>query len=183
MLSGVLIVVPAAVAFLTGMNIGVIVLKAPELELPGGERPLAGALDPSEAREVAPWVSLCSLAVLILELPSFWISVGMGIGLGRELSRAGGYTLENMGLHVGLRLTAYWMIIVPALFLSAVAETAAIRGHVSAKPVSTAEPPAEDASPNQSGSPASPEPSSEETSEEPGDEQSNDDHAEGDGAQ
>ena len=133
MVSGVLIVVPAAIAFLTGVNIGVIVLKAGEVEVAQGERPLAVAMNPPEDYVTAPWVSLCSLAVLVLELPSFWIAVGLGIRMGRELSRVGHYTLQNMLSLLGPRVTAYWTIVIPALFLSALAETAAIRGHVSGR--------------------------------------------------
>jgi len=134
MASGALVVAPAFVAFLTGLNIGVIVLKAGEVELPTGERPLAATMRPSDDVEVAPWVSLCSLAVLVLELPSFWLSVGMGIGMGRELTRVGQFTLANMGALLGERATAYVSIILPLLLLSAIAETAAIRGHVVARP-------------------------------------------------
>jgi len=133
MLSGVLIVVPALVAFLTGVNIGVIVLKSGEMELPTGERPLAQAMDPSVDIEVAPWVSLCSLAVLMLELPSFWISVGMGIGMARELTKVGQYTLANIHTLLAPRVAAYTMVIVPALLISAIAETLAIRGHLKAE--------------------------------------------------
>lgn len=132
MLSGVLVFVPAAVAFLTGVNIGVILLKAGEVEVPTGQRPLAAALEPHEDQGAAPWVSLCSLAVLVLELPSFWISVGMGIGMGRRLSEPGQYTLENLGTLAYERVQAYWMIIIPLLFLSALAETAAVCGHIRA---------------------------------------------------
>ncbi|MFW6108790.1 MAG: hypothetical protein ACOC8D_03140 [bacterium] len=140
MASGVLVVVPALVAFLTGVNIGVIVLKAGEVEMPSGERPLGGAMAPDAEVEVAPWVSLCSLAVLALELPSFWLSVGMGIGMGRELTEVGGYTLAHLGSLLSERAAAYVTVIIPILFLSALAETAAIRGHVRARPA----PPAED---------------------------------------
>ena len=134
MASGVLVVVPALVAFLTGVNIGVIMLKAGEVELPSGERPLALTMQPDDDVDVAPWVSLCSLAVLVLELPSFWLSVGMGIGMGRALTQAGHYTLANMDSLLAERATAYVCIIIPALFLSAIAETAAIRGHGAAGP-------------------------------------------------
>ena len=48
MVSGALIVVPAAMAFMTGLNIGVVMLRAGELELPGGERPLTSVLRPGE---------------------------------------------------------------------------------------------------------------------------------------
>ena len=159
MLSGVLIVAPALVAFLTGVNIGVIVLKAGEVELPTGERPLAEAMDPSGDFEVAPWVSLCSLAVLMLELPSFWISVGMGIGLARELTKVGQYTLANMGSLLAPRVTAYTMLIIPALLVSAIAETAAIRGHIAAERVGTAmvddDEPADDPPSEESAEPSS----------------------------
>jgi hypothetical protein len=133
MASGVLVVLPAAVAFLTGLNIGVIVLRSGEVEMPSGERPLAEAMDPNAEHEVAPWVSLCSVTVLVLELPSFWISVGMGIGMARELTRVGGYTLATLRALLEPRVAAYLSIIVPALLLSALAETAAIRGHVRAR--------------------------------------------------
>ena len=59
------------------------------------------------------------------------------------------------------------MIIVPALFLSAIAETAAIRGHITAKPVSVAEPPSEEASSEQLDGPASPEHTGQGPEEEP----------------
>ena len=133
MVSGVFVVLPAAVAFLTGINIGIIVLKAGEVEMPNGGRPLAAAMAPNAEYEVAPWVSLCSVTVLILELPSFWISVGMGIGMARDLTRVGQYTLAHMGALLDPRIAAYLSIIVPALFLSALAETAAIRGHLRAR--------------------------------------------------
>ena len=128
MLSGVLVVLPAAIAFLTGLNIGVIVLKSGEIELPNGERPLA----PVSAEETTapPWVGLCSLAVLVLELPSFWISVGMGIGMGRHLAINGPYDWPSISALAIERLHAYWMVIIPVLFVSALAETAAIRGHI-----------------------------------------------------
>jgi len=130
MATGVLVIVPAAVAFLTGLNIGVVVLNAGELELPGGELPTA---DGDDSYEVAPWVSACGLAVLVLELPSFWISVGMGIGMGRSLAVGGPYTVGNITRLFVERAHAYWMIVVPVLLVSAVAETLAIRGHVRAR--------------------------------------------------
>ena len=136
MASGVLVVLPGLVAFLTGVNIGVIVLKAPELEVPGADRRLADAVHAADDADVPQWVSLCSFAVLVLELPSFWLSVGMGIGMGRELTRVGQYTLANMEALLADRTAAYLMLVVPVLFLSALAETAAIRGHVRARPTS-----------------------------------------------
>jgi len=136
MASGVLVVLPAFVAFLTGVNIGVIVLKAPELEVPDADRPLANAMHAADDADVPQWVSLCGFAVLVLELPSFWLSVGMGIGMGRALTRVGQFTLANMRALLAERAAAYVTLIVPVLLLSALAETAAIRGHVQARPPS-----------------------------------------------
>ena len=136
MLSGVLIVVPAAVAFLTGVNIGVVVLRGGEVQLPSGERPLA-APDAGQAHAAPSWVSVCTFAVFVLELPSFWVSVGMGIGMANKLSAAGGYTLASLHALLLPRIYAYLLIIVPALFISALAETAAIRGHAAAQPPAT----------------------------------------------
>ncbi len=130
LVSGVLIVVPAAMAFLTGLNIGVVMLKAGELKLPGTERSLATALRADEGATIPGWVNLCGLLVLALELPCLWISVGMGIGMARKLTAPGHYALKMIGDLLTERVQAYWMIILPALFLSAIAETAAIRGQM-----------------------------------------------------
>jgi uncharacterized membrane protein SpoIIM required for sporulation len=81
----------------------------------------------------------------MLELPCFWLSVGMGIGLGRALSVPGAYNAANIRQQLAPRIDAYWMIIVPILLVSAIAETIAIRGHIHAK--RTAEAPPEDDQP------------------------------------
>lgn len=132
MVSGALIVLPAAVAFLTGMNIGVAVLKAGEVAPQMAALP-ADAAEAGEPPGGGLWVGVCSLAVLLLELPSFWLSVGMGIGLGRGLSHS--YTLANLRTLLAPRAAAYASLIIPALLISALAETAAIRGHMRALPV------------------------------------------------
>jgi len=133
MLSGALIVLPGAMAFLTGLNIGVVTLKANEIEVPGGQGSLGALVATAEGREVPRWAGLCGLLVLVLELPSFWVSVGMGIGMARKLSAAGAYTLANLQALAIERLHAYWMTIIPALCLSALAEVAAIRGRARAR--------------------------------------------------
>ena len=163
MASGVLIVLPAAIAFLTGVNIGVILLKAGDVELPSGERPLVDGMAADLEVDAGPLVGLCSLAVIVIELPCFWISVGMGIGLAHELTRAGQYTFVGMGSALAPRVAAYVCIIIPALFLSALAETAAIRGHVGGEAASTADPAEPDASPNE---PPQPNPPAEEEAQE-----------------
>ncbi len=134
MASGVLIVLPAAMAFLTGLNIGVVVLKGRESALAAVvEAPRDPSVPPPAPAGIPRWVDFCGMAVLALELPSFWISVGLGIGMARKLSAAGQYTLGNVNSLLAERTHAYWMIILPALFLSALAETAAIRGHARAR--------------------------------------------------
>jgi len=133
MASGVLIVLPAAMAFLTGLNIGIVVLKGREGALAAIEAPPDPAVAPRAPAGIPRWVDLCGLVVLALELPSFWISVGLGIGMARKLSAAGQYTLGNMGALLAERSHAYWMIILPALLASAIAETVAIRGHARAR--------------------------------------------------
>ncbi|NQT52199.1 hypothetical protein HQ576_09125 [bacterium] len=140
MVSGVLVVVPAAVAFLTGLNIGVAVLKANEVA-PQMAAALSAADSTAEPRDGGLWVGVCSLAVLVLELPCFWLSVGMGIGLGRRLVLDGPYTVARMRLLLEPRVAAYVSLIVPALLVSALAETVAIRGHMRALPG----PPSQDA--------------------------------------
>lgn len=132
MASGVLVCLPAAIAFLTGVNIGVIVLKADEVQGAAGETPPADS-DEQPDVEVGPLASLCGLAVLLIELPCFWLSIGMGIRMGRRLALDFAYTLHNMGRLLAPRAAAYVSVILPALFLSAIAETVAIRGHMRAK--------------------------------------------------
>jgi len=125
MASGVLIVLPAAVAFLTGLNIGIIVLRSREMGLPAAQ-PSDG-----EPHEVPAWVGPCGLAVVALELPCFWLAMAMGIRMGQQLSRD--YSLARLGELFLPRATAYLCVIVPTLLLSALAETAAIRGQISAQ--------------------------------------------------
>ncbi|NQT88614.1 stage II sporulation protein M [bacterium] len=122
MASGVLIVAPAAVAFLTGMNIGVIVLRSREIGLPAPT---------GEPREIPPWVGPCGMAVIALELPCFWMAMAMGIRMGQALSR--NYTTARLAELFTPRAIAYACVIVPILCISALAETAAIRGQISAQ--------------------------------------------------
>ncbi|MEW6441021.1 MAG: hypothetical protein AB1640_08820 [bacterium] len=112
---------PAAIALLTGFNVTAILLAvsrtaaASEESLPrtGGRR--------VPGRNVT---TLCGTAVLLLELPCFAFSVGMGIRLGQDvLAGRTGY-LEGLAL----RAEAYAAVILPLLFVSAICETVAIRG-------------------------------------------------------
>lgn len=158
MMSGVLVVLPAVVAFLTGLNIGVAVLKAQELALPLAEPSAASASGGAAASDGGLWVGVCSVAVLFLELPSFWVSVGMGIGLGRALTASGGYALANLRGLLVPRVGAYVSVVLPVLFVSALAETAAIRGHLRGAPAAPEPPgPRQDAPPDEApGNPSEP---------------------------
>jgi hypothetical protein len=62
--------------------------------------------------------------------------MAMGIRMGQALSDS--YTAARVGELFVPRATAYIAIIVPVLFISALAETAAIRGQINARPVDDA---------------------------------------------
>lgn len=112
--------VPEAISFLTGFNVSAILfLAAREPENDDAWAPGPGAWIPG--RTVT---ALCGLAVLCLELPSFWFAVGMGIEMGKEvLAGETGY----LGA-LAVRLRAYALLLLPALLVSAVCEAVAIRG-------------------------------------------------------
>ena len=123
MASGVRALLPEIIAFATGFNItAVLLLSGKDLE-----QDLAGD---QTAEHGASWVPgslvtlVCGTAVLFLELPCFWFSLGMGITLGREV--ATGNTLYSTGL--ALRAHTYGLIILPLLFVSAGCEAVAIQG-------------------------------------------------------
>ncbi len=120
MASGVHPAFPAAISFLTGYNIAVILLLAGELEdLDGLAVSSASGWTPGK------WVAgMCGLAVLLLELPCFWYSIAMGIRLGQAI--VAGQTSYVEGISV--RLHAYALLILPTLLVSAVCEAIAIRG-------------------------------------------------------
>ena len=111
---------PEIIAFTTGFNITAILLPAGKGTVPSGETMLP----------VSEWVPnmslaiLCGFAVLVIELPCFWFSIGMGISLGREIMA--GDTSYAQG--VLFRAGAYALVIVPLLLVSAGCEVVAIRG-------------------------------------------------------
>ncbi len=118
MASGVRPGIPAAISFLTGYNLAVILLVAGGMEE-------AGDFSPVSRWKPAKWVAgLCGLAVILLELPCFWYSIAMGIRLGQEVAEGRTGYLEGMAA----RMDAYGQIILPVLLVSAVCEAIAIRG-------------------------------------------------------
>ena len=120
MVSGGLVVLPIVFDLFTGLNIGVIMLKDAEETL----------VEPRDDLPVTPrpraWIGFLSLFVVMAELTSFWLAIGMGIKLGHEMQADFGWATFVRAL--GPRMLAYAVILVPALAASAVAETAAIKG-------------------------------------------------------
>ena len=132
MASGFRPAIPAAVSLLTGYNIAVILFLA-------GQRRDLGDLAISPAAGWTPprWLAgLCGLAVLVVELPCFWYSVAMGIGLGLEITS--GRTDYIQG--IAPRLHAYLRVLLPALLVSAACESIAIRGMSTHAPQSPSTP-------------------------------------------
>ncbi len=126
MASGFRPAIPAAVSVLTGYNIAVILFLA-------GERRDLGDLAISPAARWTPprWLAgLCGLAVLVVELPCFWYSVALGIGLGLEITSGRMDYLQG----ISPRLHAYLRVLLPALLISAVCESIAIRGMSTSAP-------------------------------------------------
>lgn len=138
MSTGVWVVLPALVCFLTGMNLAIIFVRgrpAPLAEPPDGEEvpaadDAADGLGLGEGVRLKVLPLLCGLLVLVLELPAFWYSIGMGISLGHVLrdhySLAEilffSYNSPGIGRAFAQRGAAYLHIIVPVLAVSALAE-------------------------------------------------------------
>jgi len=112
--------VPAMIALITGYNIMVILLMM-------GKTLENDVMDMSPKATWAPGpvlTNFCGLAVLFLELPCFFYAIAMGISLGQQIMA--GEVDYSQGM--AIRLQAYAMVIVPALFISAICETIAIHG-------------------------------------------------------
>ncbi len=124
MASGFHPVLPATISILTGFNIMMICLMIGD-ELKSSDL----IMSTTSSWAPGPGVSFfCGMAVLILELPCFWYSIAMGISLGREI--VSGQVAYGQGL--ALRLQAYTIVILPTLMLSAICETVAIQGMLTA---------------------------------------------------
>jgi hypothetical protein len=119
LLMGLIPLMPAVIVFLTGMNIAVAGLKGGEIRaedvLAGVEpRPLAGA---------DPFAVFCGVLVLLIELPCFWFTMAMAARMP--------YWIGNVGepdhlADLRMRLTAYAVVVLPLLALSALAEAVAV---------------------------------------------------------
>ncbi|NOZ21089.1 MAG: stage II sporulation protein M [Planctomycetes bacterium] len=116
MLSGVIhYLVPVAIAFLTGKNIGVITFLA-------ARTPPDEALESQPHRRLQILATACGILTALLEMPCFWIGIAMGMTLGGFGGGPGGDT----SVAVVARLGAYLYVIVPVLLVSAIAETIGI---------------------------------------------------------
>jgi len=121
MSAGIIRGLPWIVAFWTGLNIGVVMARASDLDAfayPG--HPADHKVEQSAAGMAI--AVLCFLLTLSLELPCFWFSIAMGISLSTDTSVG---SLTDIWL---VRAKVYATFIVPALFISAVAESRAISG-------------------------------------------------------
>lgn len=112
---------PKLIAVWTGFNVAAVVgLTRDEPWTDWPEAP-AGWWRPSRLL-----AALCALAVLVLELPCFWLSVAMGISMGHAVQSG----VQSYGAALAERAVPYAAILLPLLLASAVAETVAMRaGH------------------------------------------------------
>jgi stage II sporulation SpoM-like protein len=124
MISGGLVFLPMVFGLFTGLNVGAaLLLEAREPE-PDDTAPIEPPHIPRA------WVGLCGLFVVAVELSAFWLALGMGMKLGHLMRQE--FTWQTFALESGPRLMAYFLVLTPALFVSAIAETAAIKGMLGA---------------------------------------------------
>ena len=114
--------VPMVLCIWTGLNVAVASAHAAR----DGSAPWEAFARAGPDRWRPPrWLALAGgAAVLALELPCFWLSVAMGITLGLDVGQGGAAYLAALAPRAGL----YAGLVVPALLVSALAESVAIRG-------------------------------------------------------
>lgn len=150
MMTGALLqLLPTAVCFLTGMNIGIVagtaqvfaaVSRAARRRISEERGPDDFGVDellPPERETEAPVFpprgmtsaqfytqTVCVILVALLELPAFWFAIALGTSLSRHwLPLAGPGVAES----ILARMTAYVTVIVPVLAISAAVEAVAVR--------------------------------------------------------
>jgi hypothetical protein len=122
MISGGLVVLPIVFCLFTGLNVGAALLMEAQASLGPPEAPEP----PVEPTPPKPWVGLCGLFVIVVELSAFWLAIGMGLKLGHLMRQE--FTWATFRAAAEPRVTAYLLVLAPALLISAIAETAAIKG-------------------------------------------------------
>jgi hypothetical protein len=122
MASGFHPLLPKLLCVWTGLNVGVMLGMAPqELELQlASVRPGSWVPPPALAR-------VCTVLLLVLELPCFFYAVAMGISMGLLVQSSALSYLPGLAV----RGRAYVTLLVPILLVSALAEAIAVRGTAS----------------------------------------------------
>ena len=119
MASGFHPLLPKLLGIWTGANVGMVAGLA-------RQEGLAEPCEVGAGQWVPParLVALCGLLTLVLELPSFWFALAMGMSLGHEVQSGSAPYLSALAVRAG----AYAAIVMPLLLLSALAEAVAVRG-------------------------------------------------------
>ncbi len=120
MLSGLLVLFPVLIAFLTGTNIGIIVLHPIPEELREGS-----FYRPKENVKLGPFLLLLTALVPLFELFVFCYSIAMGMEMASSMFLS--FTWENAVVLAVPRIKMYLMLCVPLLFVSALAEARVIK--------------------------------------------------------
>jgi hypothetical protein len=129
MLSGLFVILPFIITFLTGMNIGLTVFIPP--------RSIGGALDIGDIHIVKNMFLMMffSTLVIVLEILVFSVALGMGMSLAlavSSVSNANPAAVEGASIFIAelmsLRLQAYFLICLPILAVSAFMEASVIKG-------------------------------------------------------
>jgi hypothetical protein len=127
MISGLFIIFPYIIAFMTGMNIGLSVFIPPALDLKGYE-----SISIRSHVKILK-AMLFSTLVLFLEVSVFSISLGMGMSLASAASTITNDSFASalfLSEVLSVRMSAYTTICVPLLMISAWLEANVIKGLV-----------------------------------------------------
>lgn len=129
MISGLFVILPFVITFLTGMNIGLTVFIPPKVNIEGYE------LGPAHGAGKMFKMVFFSTFVIVLEIISFCVALGMGMSLAvavAAVSAASPTAVDGASLFVAellsLRLQAYMLFCLPVLAISAYMEASVIKG-------------------------------------------------------
>jgi hypothetical protein len=129
MISGLFVIFPFIIAFLTGMNIGLTVFIPPEVTLEGYD------LGRTHGTVSLFKVMFFSTFILIFEIITFSLALGMGMSLGVAMAAvsAASATASNgaamfIAELLSLRISTYLTVCVPLLAISAYMEASIIKG-------------------------------------------------------
>ena len=129
MISGLFVIFPFIIAFLTGMNIGLTVFIPPKAAIEGYE------ISNMHGAGKVLKMMFFSTSVLVLEVITFSLALGMGMSLGIAVAAVSGASPAASGgasLFIAellsMRLRTYMIFCVPALAVSAYMEASVIKG-------------------------------------------------------